>query len=678
MLIFDVSYNYMITLNGEDIDEELTEKQRQRKLLGTVNEFLGAKVGLDGRFSAFGHRIDASTVSFLICREADTEEEWEKYLRSTVHSYSSMLLLDEKHCKSITAKEAVSIHRKASRMSVDTFLGYFPVAAGIDYFGCNEFDVKEECAKEAESYESIAEKCRRGIYDSSLEEELTRIYSPNNVKEFKGHPVHYMIHVDKNDNATAVVEMLVSSLLANKRLVGNRVCHVKEITANCYDEESLDMLFSSSAGNAVVIYTSALDNYDSNFATTYMRVVEEFEKKIRRYSKDTLFIVVDSFKEPGFAVKLTSRLVGEVDFIEIMDGIGDIEKAAICFTELAEKEGRSVDADEVRRVLKRKQRYRLSDVKEVYNIWVASQLKEKYYKEYRNCKMLKVEKEEKKSKPYEELKHMVGLEKIKQLVDDIIGNGKIRVLRKKAGMKVSGSSMHMIFTGNPGSAKTSVARLIASILKEEKIIESGAYVECGRADLVAKYVGWTAKTIKQKFAEARGGVLFIDEAYALVDGSNSFGDEAINTIVQEMENHRDDVIVIFAGYPDKMEEFLKKNEGLRSRIAYHLSFPDYNAEELYEITRLFAKNSGYKLGKGVKEKCIAIYRDACHKADFGNGRFARNLFEQACMHQSNRLIKKYGKKRIPRVRICELLPEDFEVNASQCYSRSGTVFGFAG
>ena len=107
-------------------------------------------------------------------------------------------------------------------------------------------------------------------------------------------------------------------------------------------------------------------------------------------------------------------------------------------------------------------------------------------------------------------------------------------------------------------------------------METGNFVECGRADLVARYVGWTAKTVKEKFNKARGGILFIDEAYALVDDTNSFGAEAINTIVQEMENRRDSVIVIFAGYPEKMEQFLEGNEGLRSRIAFHLDFPDYN------------------------------------------------------------------------------------------------------
>ena len=149
---------------------------------------------------------------------------------------------------------------------------------------------------------------------------------------------------------------------------------------------------------------------------------------------------------------------------------------------------------------------------------------------------------------------------------------------------------HMVFTGNPGTAKTTVARLFARIMKENNLLETGEFIEVGRADLVGKFVGWTASLIKKRFSEAKGGVLFIDEAYSLVDDrSGSFGDEAINTIVQEMENNRENVIVIFAGYPDRMKEFIDRNPGLSSRIAFHVSFPDYSTPELCDIANLAAK-----------------------------------------------------------------------------------------
>jgi AAA+ superfamily predicted ATPase len=163
----------------------------------------------------------------------------------------------------------------------------------------------------------------------------------------------------------------------------------------------------------------------------------------------------------------------------------------------------------------------------------------------------------------------------------------------------------------------------------------------GRGDLVGKYVGWTAPLIKDKFKAASGGVLFVDEAYSLVDDRDgSYGDEAINTIVQEMENHRADVVVIFAGYPDKMEGFLQKNPGLRSRIAFHVPFADYDSEELCEITDMISKKNGMRIDRDARAKLEKAFDVARTNVDFGNGRYARNMFEQAKMNQASRLLEK--------------------------------------
>jgi SpoVK/Ycf46/Vps4 family AAA+-type ATPase len=235
----------------------------------------------------------------------------------------------------------------------------------------------------------------------------------------------------------------------------------------------------------------------------------------------------------------------------------------------------------------------------------------------------------------------------------------------------------MVFTGNPGSAKTTVARLVAQILRKEDILDSGNFVECGRADLIAKYVGWTAKNVRAKFREAKGGILFIDEAYSLVDDSHSFADEAINTIVQEMENHREDVIVIFAGYPDKMKDFLNKNEGLRSRIAFHLDFPDYTPDEMVEILKLMSEQRGYKLDKDAIEKCHGIFKLACVDDDFGNGRFVRNLLEQAELTQSHRIASGVRGNKISRKTLMTLTAEDFDVNISKRLKTTHIPIGFA-
>ena len=168
----------------------------------------------------------------------------------------------------------------------------------------------------------------------------------------------------------------------------------------------------------------------------------------------------------------------------------------------------------------------------------------------------------------------------------------------------------------------------------------GDLIECGRKDLVGQFVGRTAVQVKNLFKRAKGSVLFIDEAYSLVDDrSGSFGDEAINTIVQEMENAREDMVVIFAGYPKEMKEFIERNPGLRSRISFYVDFPDYSAEELFDITKLIVRNNEYKLAEDAREVLIPMFEKALLSGDFGNGRYARNLVEQAQLAQAMRLSK---------------------------------------
>lgn len=240
---------------------------------------------------------------------------------------------------------------------------------------------------------------------------------------------------------------------------------------------------------------------------------------------------------------------------------------------------------------------------------------------------------------YDELNQMIGLDDAKKVINQALNYCKAQKLFADRGMKRDHPTMHMIFTGNPGTAKTTVARLFAKIMKENNLLSKGNLIEVGRGDLVGKYVGWTAPMIQKKFKEAQGSVLFIDEAYSLVDDRNgSFGDEAISTIVQEMENHRDNVVVIFAGYPDKMECFLQKNPGLRSRIAYHVPFSDYDTESLCEIAKLIAKQKGLVITEEAYEKLSAMFDAARTENDFGNGRYVRNAIEKARMAQATRLL----------------------------------------
>lgn len=239
-----------------------------------------------------------------------------------------------------------------------------------------------------------------------------------------------------------------------------------------------------------------------------------------------------------------------------------------------------------------------------------------------------------------ELDEMVGLASVKTVINKAIAKHKINKLCMEKGLQRDKASLHMVFTGNPGTAKTTVARLFAEIMKDEKILSTGVFIEVGRADLIGEHVGVTAPLVKKKFKEAQGGILFIDEAYSLCDGyDNGFGDEAINTIVQEMENHRDDVIVIFAGYPEPMQQFLDRNPGMRSRIAFSVEFDDYTTEELCEITKLMLAKKQMTITELGMKKLKKNFENIKESRDYGNGRFARKMLEEAEMNLAERICQ---------------------------------------
>lgn len=251
-----------------------------------------------------------------------------------------------------------------------------------------------------------------------------------------------------------------------------------------------------------------------------------------------------------------------------------------------------------------------------------------------------MKKERKPGTAKKELDNMIGLASVKKIIHKAIAHYKLNKLCIDRGIAREKVSLHMVFTGNPGTAKTSVARLFAEIMKDEKVLPTGNFVEVGRADLVGDHVGATAPLVKKKFKEAQGGVLFIDEAYALCDSyENGFGDEAINTLVQEMENHRDDVIVIFAGYTEPMQKFLDRNPGMLSRIAFQVKFEDYTTDELCSITKLMLLKKQMTITDAAMNKLRKNFDIAREESDYGNGRFVRKTLEEAEMNLAERILQ---------------------------------------
>ncbi len=565
-------------------------------------------------------------------------------------------------CKEITAAQVEELVSDGYHQQIRAFRDKFM----LRYESRSYFTIRQKVLEVKKYTKAEAmQKAEDILGGKSLKEEIERIYNKKNNKRFYGHPAHYKIVASSRECADEIIELLVNCLYNQGRLMGTRVEKISNIAEHFYDEDDIREMYSNAAGETVVLELSGKEQMQTKFASEYQEVANFVEELVKKNASKTLCIFVEFTNSPGLAKVVLENIPETVNIIEIREGKGDEKKAREYMNRLIKESELSwckeltdqfFDFD--------KDMYLADDVRKMFSKNYAQCVTKYVYPSYQNYHFTRLEKQEEKGNSYKELKSMIGLTEVKNLVDQMISFYHMQKVKSNYKIKKNGYSMHMIFTGNPGSAKTTVARLLADIFAENEILETGKFVECGRSDLVGKYVGWTADIVKKKFQKARGGILFIDEAYALVDDSNSYGDEAINTIVQEMENMRDEVIVIFAGYPEKMKDFLNKNEGLRSRIAFHLDFPDYGEKELMEITQKLAKDRGYRISKKAVEHLQKIYVSACRQSEFGNGRYARNVLEQAIMKQSQRLAQS-KKMEWKESELFSLRSEDFDVTLAK-------------
>lgn len=263
--------------------------------------------------------------------------------------------------------------------------------------------------------------------------------------------------------------------------------------------------------------------------------------------------------------------------------------------------------------------------------------------------------------PYEELDNLIGLDEVKKEVRSLANFVKLQKQRQNQGLKSPKLSYHLVFTGSPGTGKTTVARIVARIYKDLGILKKGHTVETDRSGLVGEYIGQTAPKTNQIVDSAMNGVLFIDEAYALVPEhpTQDYGQEAISTLLKRMEDNRDSLVVIIAGYSNEMQRFIDSNPGLQSRFTRYINFPDYTAEELVRIFYMYMKKNEYTLSKEadamLREKLE--YAVAHKDRNFGNARYVRNIFEKTIEQQANRLAKQTG---LSKKQLTELTSEDLE------------------
>ena len=521
---------------------------------------------------------------------------------------------------------------------------------------------EEICPANQLNYRSCQAKMKKMIPDESLKDEMYRIYYKNNKKGFWGHPVHYHIHAESLTSAHRMINLLMQALYKNGRISSFRKNIIDHISKRCNDDKNIHMICNDSSGGVILFFLNGDAEDSGQYANANHVLVDFFEQLIRKNQQDVLFMLVDIGQQATLSKKVIEQLVPDVSFVAIREGVGNVDDAMTFAQELQkERKFPAWDKKAFRKTLN-KEMYRMSEVQTAYNEYCKKTLSEKIYCSYKTAEVIKINSQLKcRSSAYEELNRLVGLDNVKSLINSILASSKMKKQRQKAGLPSGGNLPHLVFFGNPGSAKTTVARLLARILSDEQILQGDIFVECGRNDLVGQFVGWTAKIVEKKFREARGGILFIDEAYSLVDDrGGSFGDEAINTIVQQMENHRDDTIVIFAGYPDKMMKFLKQNEGLRSRIGFQLTFNDYTPSQLDEILLKMAEERCYELNDDAKAVCHQIFRQATRMKDFGNGRYARNLLQKAILNQADRIYAETANGVVDKDMLMTLTAADFE------------------
>lgn len=523
------------------------------------------------------------------------------------------------------------------------------------------FDYGENLIENADKTDIYTETEKYTMSDSVLPE-LDRIYDGRATGKAKGHPVHYMMQTDDPDTRREICRLLLKALYANGRIENRRYCFVNLCMDESIPPTAYDQLYKMNEGGAVIIrYDACRREEDGDTADSSHETIERMCEALKkyRYSVLTIFCLP---RECTKARDIFNEEAGSISFIELKEEFVSGTRAEEFLKMLAAERHIRTDKNLFNTPEKEKG-YLAAELRELFDRWYDRKLKTGIYPQYRDIATAKhrLAAAAPKGSAYDELQEMIGLSSAKKLIGKALDYHKAMKLFADKGMKNDHPAMHMVFTGSPGTAKTSVARLFARIMKENGLLSKGDLIEVGRGDLVGKYVGWTAPTIQKKFREAEGSVLFIDEAYSLADDRDgSYGDEAINTIVQEMENRRESVIVIFAGYTDKMEAFLNKNPGLRSRIAYNVPFDDYTTEELCAIAALIAKKNGLSLDVPAQSRLEKLFSAARAQSDFGNGRYVRNVIERARMAQASRLLA-MGYENVTSADVATLCASDIEM-----------------
>lgn len=618
------------------------------------------------------NKINASLVNLgaIVNYQVDINEYVELFLKEVNIEHEDNI--DIKEIGFIKARDNLNeASRRDFVLDEDEVLSKFGIEV-LNRRYSRELDFKEYLAN-SDSKEKLYKFSQKIFVDHSMNPEIDRIFQGSVVEIQNGHPVHYMVMADEIETQYRMCKILINALYTNKRVINKRYSTIDFSSNTRFSPKEYKELYQINSGGTVVVNFHISDDEEDDQASASREVIETLCRTAKKYRKEVLTIFVLP-RECTCIKKIYFEYLSNMSIVELSENSVSGSEARKCLEKMALENGVKCNDSLFEKIEEEKTYYGV-ELKNIFDIWYDIKLKTQIYPQYNYISTINREhlKDKPKGNAYDKLMKMIGLDEAKKVINQAVKYHKAQRVFVEKGMKAEKPSMHMVFTGNPGTAKTTVARLFAQIMRENELLSRGHIVEVGRSDLVGKYVGWTAPTIKRKFVEAKGGVLFIDEAYSLVDDrSGSYGDEAINMIVQEMENHREDVVVIFAGYPEEMEQFLQKNPGLKSRIAFHVPFADYDTDDLCGIAQLIAKDKGIVLSEGATKRLREDFERARGSEDFGNGRYVRNVLEKAKMAQAARLLEADYEQLSSDdvVTICE---EDIESNVDVGNKRTGQI-----
>jgi len=525
-----------------------------------------------------------------------------------------------------------------------------------DFFGQNLIDSENKNSEfsinESNKNESLPDIDDLFIEDNSKELLKSIISYMNLYKEKKEKQyISFNMCIYSNNNET--IHDILSIIHTNTNISYLPKGEVKQISF--YDIENADKLSEIYNGKSNIVVFKDF----KAFSMKEQMIKEKMLHKLNEYildgsNKILTILIANSKEEINDFYLMSERLKKEFSDFEIIGKNPDIQEL---YQQVLEKLEKNINIDD--------------DMKIELLDYITNTYKNNNfpYPDYRDdlCekiifskKVPSYEKDKNMEEIFEELDSLVGLDNVKQVLRELVSLIELKN-KAKDDLKIKNINLHMIFLGNPGTGKTTVARIVAQILYNLKYIKQNKLIEVSSKDLVAEYVGQTAPKTMAVVQKALGGVLFIDEAYSLASGKgqgNSYNEEAIATLIQAMENNREDLVVIFAGYTKEMQDFLNSNSGIVSRIGYTIEFKDYTSDELVQIFLQMMKKAGFIVTEDAIERAKEIIEQYKNRENFGNARFARNLYEKSVVKHAANTSGKKGKKLIKTISVDDISAEN--------------------